>query len=104
MTWPLPVEDSAVTELPAPRSYSFCQEHVVSVQVVFQPAVLTHTSWPPMTHTFTFCWSGMSGVRKRGSGSQSGRGVTPTVAWPAQVGDRKSANEWPPSVEEYAAP
>jgi hypothetical protein len=104
MTLPLPVEDSAVTELPAPRSYTFCQEQVLSVQTVFQPAVLTQTSSPPMTQTSAFCWSCISGVQNRAPGSQSDRRAIPTAAWPLQVGVRKSAKVCPPSVEEYVAP
>ena len=80
MVRPPPAEDSAVTAWPAPVSNTGLQEHDVSVQLVFQPALVTHTSCPPVSHTFLFCWSIVSGVTNRAFGSQSARGVTPTVA------------------------
>src|SRR5579872_44622 len=104
MMLPAPAEDKAVTAWPAPVSKTLVQEHAVSVQLVCQPAVLTQTSRPPMSQTFLFCWSGTTGVTNRAPASQSGLGVRPTVACATQVGETKSANEWPPSVEEYIVP
>ena len=76
----------------------------MSVQLVCQPAVVTQTYSPPVSQTFLFCWSGTSGVTNRAAGSQSDLGVSPTVACATQVGLTSSANEWPPSVEEYIVP
>src|SRR5271166_2335063 len=104
MTLPLFADDSAVTALPVPVLYTGVHEQAVSVQLVFQPSVVTHTYWPPVTHTSGFCWSGTSGVTNRAFGSQSDLGVTPTSAWPTQVGLTKSAKQCPPSVEEYIVP
>src|SRR5215469_8854490 len=104
MVLPLFAEDSAVTAWPAPVLNTGVHEQAASVQLVFQPAVVTHTYWPPVAHTFAFCWSCTSGVTNLAAGSQSGLGLTPTVAWPTQVGLTVSKNECPPSVEEYIVP
>src|SRR5579862_2465929 len=104
MMLPAPAEDRAVTAWPAPRLYTGVQEQALSVQLVCQPDVVTQTYWPPMSQTFLFCWSGTSGVTNRAAGSQSDLGVSPTVACATQVGETSSANEWPPSVEEYMVP
>ena len=76
------------------------------VQLVFQPAVLTHTYWPPSSQMLAFCWSGTTGVTNRAPGSQSGLGPpeSPVMTWASQVGLTKSANECPPLVEEYIVP
>src|SRR5579862_7828859 len=99
-------EDRAVIALPAPVSYTLCHEHAVFVQAVFQPSEVTHTSSPPVSQTFLFCWSMVSGVTNRAAGSQSARGPPerPVIDWAAHVGLMKSLNAWPPLVDEYMVP
>src|SRR5229473_6304451 len=94
-------DESAVTALPDPVSYTFDHEQAEFVQLVFHPSAVTQTYLPPMSHTFLFCWSWIIGVTNRALGSQSGRGppLNPVIACDTQVGLTKSANEWPPSVE-----
>ena len=88
-------DDSAVTALPAPVSYTFFHEHAVLVQAVFQPSEVTQTSSPPVIQTFLFCWSMVSGVTNRAAGSQPGRGPpgSPVIDWAAHVGLMKSLKE-----------
>src|SRR5215469_437368 len=103
MVLPPLTEDSAVTEWPAPVLKTGVQEQAASVQVVFQPSWETQTNLPPSTQVLASCWSGASGVQNRAAGSQSDRGVTPTMPWPAQVGGAE-VKEWPPSVLRYTVP
>src|ERR1700757_4291890 len=100
MIWPLSADDSAVTALPAPVSNTGVQSQAESVHDVPQPFVVTQTSSPPVTHVVGTCWSWTMGVTNRAFGSQSGRGVSPTVACPTHVGLRKELNVCPPSVVE----
>src|SRR6266568_1285148 len=80
-------DESAVTAWPEPVSNTFChEEQSVSVQLVFQPSLLTQTNRPPISQTFAFCWSWMSGVTNLAAGSQPGLGVSPSVSWPTHVG------------------
>src|ERR1700745_1101591 len=99
MILPPLAEDRAVTALFAPVSNTLVHEQALSVQLVFQPAVLTHTYRPPSSQTLLRCWSWMTGVTNRALGSQPGLGVSPSMAACAkQVGLTKSANECPPSA------
>src|SRR5690242_17011170 len=107
MIWPPLADESAVTALPLPVSNTFCHVHgsvSLGPQVVFQPAVETHTCLPPMTHVFASCWSWISGVTNRAEESQPVRPFSPNRFSASHLGLTKFVKVCPPSVVRYIAP
>jgi hypothetical protein len=106
MVLPPPVEASALTAWLAPVSYAGVQEHAVLVHPVFQPSWDTQTNSPPVTQVLMSVWSGTTGVQNRAAGSQFAVGppASPVISCAAHMGEMKSLNECPPSVDVYIVP